>query len=243
MPASCLTQQLLYKPSISWPEVARWAITGIYWEWMKHMDLNWNEERVHLIQLWSQIWHLRQLAPRTCCPSLAFNDHPSSSWNNSLLRARQSCHWSGNPFTLRKIFFFSRQSLPRPYLPVSSLVWQSWRGGELACWISGKKRWPNCQPIGWLDFWVTSIWFIARCPQPGPPASVSGHSLLLSATALCRQDSGLPICPFAGSSREPAVQETLFDLLAATSGSSSWHTWGQGQTPGSRQHFNSWGDS
>ena len=144
---------------------------------------------------------------------------------------------------LRNIFFFPRQSLPRPYPPVSSLVWQSWRDGELACWIFGGKRLPSFQSIAWLDFWVTSRKLIARCPQPGPPASVSGHSLLLSATALCRQDSGLPICPFAGSSREPTVQETLFDLLAAISGSSSWHTWGQGQTPGSRQHFNSWGDS
>ena len=159
MPASCLTQQVLYKPSISWPEVARWAITGIYWESIKHMDLNWNEERVHLIQLWSQIWHLRQLDPRTCCPSLADNDHPSSSWNNALLCAPQSCHWSGNLFlslesffTIRNRFFLPRQSLPRPYPPVSFLVWQSWRDGELACWISGGKRWPNCQSISWLDF-------------------------------------------------------------------------------------------
>jgi len=28
MPASCLTQQLLYKPSISWPEVVRYGIYG-----------------------------------------------------------------------------------------------------------------------------------------------------------------------------------------------------------------------
>ena len=82
-------------------------ILGINWTHGFEFDLI---ESFFLIQLWSQIWHLRQLDPRACCPSLADNDHPSSSWNNSLLRACQSCHWSGNPFTLRKIFFFSRHS-------------------------------------------------------------------------------------------------------------------------------------